>query len=303
MNWCGFELSFKRCCFFMGDKMRWLLLQVLLMVLLLPVSMRAFTAECEIKMVFKMGGKPPLINKYPDNTGLFQDLYTRAAEKIGCTLSITRRPKQRVHRGLEAGKYDFYPAASFSLKRAIYLGYMENGLETGEYGITASHIADITDIRDLARIPDMFWLMEANSSKRETAETIGVPSLVVDYLNIDEVLKHIRTRKQFNYFYVADKEVIDNFVARHQKPLSSFGLKVHQACCGGNKKMYLAFSRFSKHYVEEPNVNYDSSLALSASNLPTQATKGSIAGQFNAALIMMQKSGEITKIFNKWHTK
>lgn len=74
----------------------------------------------EIKMVYKEGGKLPLIAKMPDNTGAYMELFSKAAKKIGCKIVISRMPKKRLHQKLGTGDLDFYPGASFSKKRSIF---------------------------------------------------------------------------------------------------------------------------------------------------------------------------------------
>ena len=71
-------------------------------------------AHCTLNMVFKLGDKFPLMRSAPDNSGIFQDLYSQAAKRIGCDLIITRLAKARLHETLRKGVYDFYPGASFS---------------------------------------------------------------------------------------------------------------------------------------------------------------------------------------------
>lgn len=42
-------------------------------------------------MVFKLGGKFPLMRSAPDNSGIFQNLYSQAAKRIGCDL-LSKNP-------------------------------------------------------------------------------------------------------------------------------------------------------------------------------------------------------------------
>ncbi len=259
-------------------------------------------ANCTIKMVFKYGDKSPLMRAAPDNSGIFNDLYSEAAQRIGCNLSITRLPKQRLHQGLKYGDFDFYPAASFSIERASYLSYINNGLTTGEYGISSIKMPDITDLHQLRKQEHVIWLMEANSSKSEMANLLGITSQKVNFLDLEKVREFIHKRPQFNYFYIADKEVVDSFLIKNAgKSFNDFGLKLHPKCCGQLKPMYLAFSRFSPHLGEIHNNNYDSNKKLSADNQPTKLQNNSVAFLFANALLEMKTEGVTESIYQHWY--
>ena len=259
-------------------------------------------ANCTIKMVFKYGDKFPLMHKSPDNSGIFKDLYTEAAQRIGCKLTITRLPKQRVHHGLKRGDFDFYPAASFSIERASYLAYIDNGLITGELGISSLKLPKITNLQQLRKHPHVIWLMEANSSKSELANLLGINIQKVNYLNLEKIKEFIDKRPQFNYFYIVDKEVLDSFLVKNSgKELSDFGLKVHKKCCGKLKPMYLGFSRFSEHMKEVNNSNYDATKKISADNQMVSQKEGSIAFEFAKALQDMKKEGVTDSIYHYWY--
>jgi len=76
----------------------------------LPVN----AEDAVLKMGYKDKAKMPLINAPGDNSGVYQDLFQAAAQKIGKSLKIVRQPKKRVHAGFKDGSLDFYPGASFS---------------------------------------------------------------------------------------------------------------------------------------------------------------------------------------------
>jgi hypothetical protein len=50
-----------------------------MIVLITLLNSNIVSAECIIKMVFKMGDKFPLMHAAPDNSGIFNDLYSEAA--------------------------------------------------------------------------------------------------------------------------------------------------------------------------------------------------------------------------------
>lgn len=268
----------------------------------LLLSANNVLADCTLKMVFKDGDKAPLMNASPDNSGIFEDVFNEAASRINCKLTITRLPKERLHRGLKRGEYDFYPGASFSNKRASYLSYIDNGLETGEYGISSQQLPTLKTWKELAKYPEVIWLMESNSSKNELADIYNIKKQTVNYLNIEKVIEFIKTRPQFLYFYVADKELLDNYLSKHQyQGIEENNLRLHANCCGQLQPMYLAFARRSKKFSSTLNLRYQSQQKLTAENQPTQAEKSSIAYQLSQALKAMQKEGITEQIIQHWY--
>jgi hypothetical protein len=253
-------------------------------------------------MVFKLGGKYPLMRSAPDNSGIFQDLYSAAAKRIDCTLVITRLPKARLHEGLRKGRYDFYPGASFSHKRAKYLSYIENGIETKELGISSLGIKNITNLSQLKTYSNLIWLMELNSSKITLSNLLGIYPQEVQYMNIDILVNFIQKRPQFNYFYVADKEVIDNFFSNNPtSQINDYGLRIHEECCGESQPMYLGFSRLSIHMKETNNPQYRKGEEISAKNQTFMPAKDSIAQKFTSALKALQKEGITNSVYQHWY--
>lgn len=256
-------------------------------------------STCTLKMVYKEGGKEPLIKQMPNDEGIYKDLFTEAAARIGCKLEISRLPKRRLMRMLKSGESDFYPGSSFSNQRATYLYYVPNGLMTAEYGITNKGIPELKSYEDLKKY-SITWLLENESSKFEKAEQYRVMTSERDYLNLVFVSKYITRTKDSNYFYVADKEIVDYFPQRVGKSLDELGLKVHKECCGGIKAMYLGFSKKSPHYGEIKNIAYDHARLLSPENSPVLMHPDSIVYKLGKALLDMEKEGRADDIYQRW---
>ncbi len=259
----------------------------------------AHASTCILKMVYKEGGKEPLIKEMPNNDGVYKDLFSEAAARIGCKLDISRLPKIRLMKMLKSGASDFYPGSSFSNKRATYLYYVPNGLLTAEYGITNKGIPELKSYEDLKK-HSITWLMENESSKFEKAEKYQVMIGKRNYLNLVFVSKYITRAKDHNYFYVADKEIVDYFPQRVGKSLDELGLKVHKKCCKGIKPMYLGFSKKSSHYSEIKNTAYDDARPLSPENVPVSMHSDSIVYKLGKALSNMQKEGRVDEIYQRW---
>lgn len=256
-------------------------------------------STCTLKMVFKEGEKEPLIKAMPNNEGVYKDVFSEAAKRIGCQLQISRLPKRRLLRMLERGEIDFYPGSSFSDKRSMYLYYIPNGLLTAEYGITNKGMPELKSYADLKKY-SITWLLEFESSKIEKAEKFGVKISERTYLNLSYVSKYIVRSKERNYFYVADKEIVDYFPRNIGMSLDEFGLKVHRKCCEGTKPMYMGFSKKSGHYEEIKNDNYDQLRPLSPENYPTSLRPDSIANKLGEALADMKEEGIIEEMYDKW---
>ncbi|MCP3922756.1 MAG: amino acid ABC transporter substrate-binding protein [Desulfobacterales bacterium] len=252
-----------------------------------------------IKMTYKDGDKKPLIQKEPDNSGAYLDLFTEAAKMIGYKIIVKRLPKKRLHDYLKKGKLDFYPGASFSKKRAKYLYYIENGFNSGEYGITAKNIPEITNVNQLKKLK-LTWLLELGSSKIELANRLKLEIYKINFANIEKMQMFVSKRTR-SFFYIADKELVDYYLKKTDyKSFEEAGLKVHKNCLGGDKPMYMAFSRKSSLYKEKINPNYKKNKPISISNFPEVIDKNCIAYKLGQALKKMKKSGRTQKIYDKY---
>ncbi len=260
------------------------------------------SAECTLNMVYKDGGKVPLITAKPKHDGVYYDVFNEAAKRIGCGLKVSRYPKKRLHILLKKGELDFYPGASFSEKRSKYLYYLPNGLQTGEYGVTNLSVPKLSSYEDLKK-HDLIWLMEIGSSKRERADLLGIKVRERKHFDLEFVAKFVNRSQDTNYFYVADKELVDYFHSQTGKTLKASGLNLHEGCCGGDSPMYLGFSRFSKKFKEVENTKYDASREIGPANYPITASENSVVFKFGQALSKMKSEGVTDTIYKKWFKK
>jgi len=253
---------------------------------------------CLLNMGYKYGAKLPLINLAPDNNGAYLELFTIAASKIGCELNVVRTSKKRLHLYFNDGSLDFYPGASYSKERRKYLYYIENGFDTSEYGITPLGYAEIEGYQQVKKL-GLTWLQEIGSSKKGIANSNNIQIMTLNSVSI-KVIQRLFAKDRAQ-FAVIDKELYDYYLKTNNiKTLKSLGLKIHKNCCGGNKPMYLGFSRFSSHYSETVNTSYNSLLPITAENDPKRPTDTSIAYQLQQALIKMKHKGTIDKIYRKY---
>lgn len=254
-------------------------------------------ADCVLKMGYKDGPKRPLIGEEGDNSGVYNELFGLAAKRIGCRLVILRSSKKRIHKLLRQGYVDFYPGASFSLERAAYLQYIENGLKTAEYGLSPLGIENIKNYEQVKKL-GLIWLMELGSSKREISDRLAIKIQQTQNVDIDKVMLYFETRNVS--FYVIDKEVVDYFTL--DKPdyfLEYNGLKLHKDCCGGELAMYLGFSKKSDHYQYVKNPLFKKEKALTSTNQTDKIASDSIVAQFSKALAALEKEGITQQLYKK----
>jgi len=273
-------------------------LSMLIFYLFIFLNSSFSLAQCVLKMGYKEASKPPLINAKPDHSGVYFDLYSLAAKKIGCELAIIRLPKKRLHNFLANGSIDFYPGSSFSEQRSKYLHYIANGLSTGQYGVTLSDLPQITSFKQIKTL-GLTWVMELGSSKLSIANALKIKALSVASIDIKIASKFLKSHRA--QFVILDKVLIDNYlISQNIATLESKGLKVHRLCCGGIRPMYLGFSKSSAHLKLQVNQVYDSQQPLSFLNVPQILAKGNVAYQFQEALLQMHESGESTDIYRRY---
>ena len=118
--------------------------------LLLTLLMCPISQSCELVMGYQNKAKLPLINKAPDNSGIYFDIYSLAAQKINCRLKVVRLPKVRTLNNIKIGEIDFYPGMKFSLERSAYAHFIPNGLTTGRMGLSRMDMPLITQKKQLA---------------------------------------------------------------------------------------------------------------------------------------------------------
>lgn len=254
-------------------------------------------AENNITMGYKELGKMPLISSEKTSSGLYKELFEKAAKNIGYQLKIVRIPKKRVHKGLADGTIDFYPGASFSKKRAGYLYYLPNGLKTKEVLVSPVNQPQINDMSEAnGRL-----LVELGSSKVEWGKKYpGLEIVQISRLPMETVIKVFK--KGRGDFYIADIEVVDYYKKTNRiNDYKDIGIKIHQKAINAEFiPMYLGFSRKSVLFEEQANSTYDVSKGVAIDNPPTKIRKDCVAYKFYLALEELSKSGETQKMYDRY---
>lgn len=269
---------------------------VLLAACLLGFSMPASGAEKTILMGFKDESKLPLIGNVDDNTGVFQELFSKSAEMIGYRLKIVRMPKKRLYLKLKTGEIDFYPSSSFSEERATYLAFLKNGLETKEVLITRPNISNVRHFSDLFGI----MLADLGGSKSNFSDKYqDITVLEVSSLSFEQAVDILQRARAD--FYIADIEEVENY--RKSMGLTNFkdiGLTVHYDFFGDMMPMYMGFSMNSPLVRVTDNPRYQNDQPMDYENTATIISEDCIAYQFFKALMQLKENGETQKLYDSY---
>ena len=256
------------------------LFQVILIITFFLVSMTSPLGQsCELVMGYQKKAKPPLINKAPDNSGIYLDLYAQAAQELNCDLKIVRLPKMRVLKEMKQGWIDFYPGMKFTDERSIYAYFIPNGLTTGRVGLSRASMPLITHKKNLSGHSVLIALGGINY----VSDVHSVKVHQVLSLDIEKAAKMLVLER--GDFFATDPFVIDSFLKNTHEPI----FKKHTDCCGGIKPMHIGFSKKSIYIKEQSNPHYNQDLPLSISNYPTLIVKGSIAYRFGEVVRELAK--------------
>ncbi len=267
-------------------------------------SFNLFASEQTLTLVYKDIGKPPYMQVSPDNSGLYFDIMKKVSQKIGFNLKVMRLPKKRTYKLLENGHADLYASGEFKNYRSKILYYFPNGLNRIEhyYGMTAVNIPEITSISQIKEY-NLTWMLELGSSWPLKAKTLGINFTEIRNSGVANAVK-ISQLNRPTFFIVQKKNLLKYMKKNQIKSLDELGIKIHKNCCKSKiAPLYTGFSRFSPHYKEEPNLEYDKTKPLSQTNFPFKLSKDSTAYKFEHALKQMIESGKIEKLKAKYSIK
>lgn len=242
-------------------------------------------------MGFRTTERLPLIGKDPINDGLYYELYSEAAQKIGCQLTVIRSPKKRLLKMLERGQIDFYPGFTFNLERADYVHFIESGLPGGQIGISRFDVSPITSLEQLSGLT----LVQSLGAPDFAAGVAGITYYTKAELSIPEAINLIRKKRAD--FYIYPRGTLMYYLRLN----NTDDIQVHPDCCGGVEPLYLGFSLRSKYIEQQSNSNFDPNSSLSADNWPTSPTPDSIAYRFQQQLKAMKESGETMALYKQYY--
>ena len=261
--------------------------------LLIIAGLLAWQAQaCEISMGYRTTARMPNINAKPNNSGLYFDLYSRAAQDIGCKLKVVRAPKNRILRGLAEGSIDFYPGLTFNEERAKDYFFYDNGIPAADVGLTRKGGGKITSYDDLAGKV----ILVALGSPGPKSNTLDLQYKRPPELTFERAIELILEGQAD--FYMDDFGTLYYYLVQHPRESE---LMLHLNCCGGRNRLTLGFSKKSPHFKEVKNPDYDASKPLSVYNYPTQTAVGSVADQFRLALMSLEAQGFTNTLFKDYY--
>ncbi len=274
---------------------------VSLVLFVIVSSVYAFISKPVITLVYKDVGNPPYMNRAPDDSGLYEELYTRVADFAGAKLKIRRMPKKRTYHELEGGMVDIYPSGVFHEFRSKFLFYIPNGLYRSEIYTCLTHQnnPNIRSLRDF-NINGLVWAIERGSSLVKLAVKNDLRIQEVTDLDIKKAIKMISEGRPIVYSAVTSR--LKKYLKRNGlDSLEPFKIKVHKNCRPPNvSPLFTGFSRRSKHYKEVPNPDYNPKLPLSVDNFPVMLDTSSFAYKFMVALRKLHQTGEVRKLAKKY---
>jgi hypothetical protein len=260
--------------------------------ILLAAAISMPATACELVMGYRTTARLPNIEAAPSNAGLYLDLYTAAAKRIGCTLSVVRAPKNRILNHLQQGKIDFYPGFTFSPERASLFYFAGNGLPSRQVGLT---LAGVPPIRDYGSLRGKV-LLSAMGGGHINLDKEGVLVRTPPELSIDRAISLIEEEKAFIF---VDELSTLSFYLKHHIHRDRFAL--HPDCCGGSTEFTMGISKKSAqaHYVANPS--YDAQQAIRIDNYPTQLSADSRMQQFVDALRQLHDEGFTAKLYRQYY--
>ncbi len=247
----------------------------------------ASNKECKLIMVYKNSDKPPYMFK--DGSGIYKDVYEKAAKMIGCSLGIKREPKKRAIEDLKTGKADFYPIFGYSKKRADYVYYLKSYICNKLVFVTRKDTPNISkksQIKKLVIIKERcgYSPIYKYANKFFMTDNLGVKKYIDLLLNkrADAFLYHALTVEHaIKKWHIKDIKL--NYKLFKDINPSTFG-----------------FSRKSKYLKVIPNPNFDKSKPRSINNFPVVLSENSIAYKFQKALYKLKESGFTDEICRKY---
>ncbi|SFN06629.1 hypothetical protein SAMN05660284_00459 [Formivibrio citricus] len=248
-------------------------------------------------MAYPAREKEPLIAEAPDNSGLYQDLFSRAAQKIGMQLKIVRLPKRRIFHEMQDGKVDFYPG-SFAEDRVAVMSWVENGIMTREVCLTRP---EVPPLNGLESAPPLRVIVELGASKSEISRRF--PSLkpveLGPMIDIPQAVRFLNGN--WGDLFFIERGPFFYYLKKNKQPSAeAIGVRLHENCLGPAYPMHIGFSRHSRHYAEEPNPRYNPNAPLSPHNLPTRILPSSTAGKLAHVLQQMKSSGETRRLIGRY---
>ena len=264
-------------------------MRLALCLLITAIAAQAFPAwaqDPELVMGYRTNERRPYIEDESDD-GIYKALYSRACQRIGCTLKVVRLPKKRVLQALAQGEVDFYPGYTYNAEREAIVLFVANGLRERHVIITRAKHAPVRGYADLDNSVELRSL--GNPDLLPPPWQARTKVLQVPELDVERAFRLISAGKADFYIY---DELTLRFYWERLRPA---GLTLHPSLEPW-QAMHMGFSKHSRFYRALPNPDYRADQPLSPDNYPQRLDPASLAGKLSAALQAMKQSGETERI-------
>ena len=261
-------------------------------VVLVTLVASSAAAQTVIKMGYRTSEKLPYIAEFPSNAGLYYDLYSEAAQRIGAKLDVVRTSKQRVLLDLEEGIIDFYPGFSFSEERANYAFWIKNGLIQRDVVVSRADQAELQTAADLAGL--RYVLSLGNPDQIAAIANQQAIKITASELDIERALTMIS--RNLADLYVYEEDSLKYFIKSH----GLSGYRFHEQLIDNFYYSHAGFSRYSPLFQGQRNANFDDALPVDIGNFPFELVPGSTLAKFEQALWQMYEDGTTKAIYKAY---
>lgn len=266
-----------------------MIFKLILLLTFMISNLLAENEQCIITMGYKSKIKEPYILK--DNSGLYQDLYKKAANDIGCELKIVREPKKRVLRNIQFGNIDFYPGFNFSEKRAKIVHYIKNGLPKGFTAVTRADTINLEYKNDIKK-QNLINVTELGGA--DLLKDLKLRTITVSELNLKKAISMIQRKRADIFIY--NKAQIDFYIKKY-KPKN---ITTHSNLYKHQESLYLGFSKKSKYIKEIINPKFNKNKKITLKNHPFILDNNSVAYKFQESLKKLKKDGYTDMLYKKY---
>lgn len=260
---------------------------------LLFISISLVGNDNVIRMAYRTTEKLPLIKAAPDNSGLYFDLYTEAARRIGYTLEVVRKPKKRILIDLKRGEIDFYPGFLFSEERSQYIYFINTGITEQNVAVTLDTAEDITSFEDLNG--KVYLESLGNVNYLEHIDKRGFTVIEVPEADIVRIIDLLQLGRGDLFIYQLSS------VLYTLKMNNITNIKIHKGLLPDVFNLPLGFSQQSSHFESVKNELYDSERKISIDNFPVTLSTECAAYKFQQALQDMYEDGFTKMLYDSYY--
>lgn len=243
-------------------------------------------------MGYRTTEKLPYIEAAPSNSGMFLELFSEAAERIGYKLEVVRLPKIRILEGLRSGSIDFYPKFTYTDDRAEYTYWIKNGTKQSDIAISREEVKLLRSDKDFNGLRYLVAL--GNPDYLHKMDKSGLTIVSVPELSVERALELlIKNRADF---YIYERDTLKYMIKKN----SISGFIFHPELLHDFYWSHTGISRKSKHYAGQINPEYDPDKDKSIDNFPYTIDKECVFAKLEKTLLEMEEEGFTGELYKKY---